>query len=182
MPSFDSLTPLGQRMLREIPPWLRDDPDVKAVLHSMAKSKEAIRAAAQQIRDDLIPIRASSRGLGWWELYYGLPVEPEGLSEEARRGIVLGHIAREPPISSGASWQEQVTALIGGGWEYEEHTTTAKVTIKVPFPPSSDMFLLAENRIPLLPSWPCHLEPEVVSMEGFVLDLSLLDKEPFEAP
>lgn len=182
MPAWSAMTELGLEMLAEIPSWLRDDPDTRAVLHCKAKEVERQRAMAEAIRDDLIPIRAGSRGLAWWERYYGLPIEPLGLTVEQRRTLVLGRIIRDPPTSSGLSWQAQVKSLVGGGWTYEENTETAKITIIVAFPPSSDAFELAKERIPLLPSWPAHMELELVSEEGFVLDLSALDLEPFEAP
>ena len=182
MPAWSALTDLGRAMLNEIPSWLRDDPDMRAVIHCKAKESERQREMARAIRDDLIPFRAAGRGLAWWERYYELPVEPEGLSEEQRRALVLARIKRDPPISSGLSWQEQVTALIGEGWTYEEHTTDARITIKVGFAAGSEMFEFARERIPRLPSWPAHIELEFASVEGFVLDLSKLDLEPFEAP
>lgn len=182
MPAWSAMTPLGLAMLDEVPSWLRDDPDTRAVLHCKAKEVERQREMARAIRDDLIPLRAAARGLAWWERYYELPVEPEGLSEEQRRALVLGRIKRDPPISSGLSWQEQVTALIGEGWSYEEHTTDARITVKIPAKPGSELFEVARERIPRLLSWPCHMELELVSVEGFVLDLSELDVEPFEAP
>jgi hypothetical protein len=182
MPSWSALTPLGQKMIGEIPSWLRDDPDVRAVLHCKAKEVERQREMARAIRDDLIPLRASGRGLAWWERYYELPVEPEGLSEEQRRTIVLGRIKRDPPVSSGLSWQNQVTALIGEGWTYEEHTTEARITIKLPYPVGSEIYELARVNIPRLQSWPAHMEMELVSVTGFLLDLSHLDVDPFEEP
>ncbi|MGH2939839.1 MAG: putative phage tail protein [Solirubrobacterales bacterium] len=182
MPAWSALTPLGERMLRRLPGWFQDDPDVRAVIHCKAKEKERQLAMAAQIRDDCIPLRASSRGLEWFEMYYELPVNPPGYTVEQRRTIILGHVKRDPPISSGRSWQEEVTALVGGGWTYEEHSAEFKVSIKVPFPPGSDPFEILRIRIPRLPSWPCHLELELSSTEGFILDHSQLDAEPFEGP
>lgn len=182
MPAWSAMTPLGLAMLNEIPSWLRDDPDTRAVLHCKSKEVERQREMARAIRDDLIPLRASGRGLAWWERYYDLPVEPEGLSVEQRRVLVLGRIKRDPPISSALSWQEQVTALIGEGWTYEEHTLDARITVKVAFPVGSEMYELALVQIPRLRSWPAHMEMELVSVTGFLLDLSHLDIDPFEEP
>lgn len=176
------MTDLGREMLGDLPGWLRDDPDTRAVVHCHAKETERQLAAAEAIRDDCIPLRASSRGLAWWERYFGMTIEPSGWSVEQRRTAVLARLRREPPVSSGLAWQEAVTDLIGGGWEYVEYPSEHKITLVVSYPPGSEAFELVEQQVPRLPSWPAHLELEVVSVEGFVLDLSELDAEPFEAP
>jgi Uncharacterized protein conserved in bacteria (DUF2313). len=172
------LTALDFELIDELPTWIRDDPDVRAVLHCFAKESERQREMAQAIRDDCIPIRAASRGLGWWERYFGLTVEPEGWTLEQRRSVILDRLRREPPLGSGLSWQAAITAL---GCTYEEHADEAKVTILAPFPPGSEALAFVKEQVPRLPSWPCHLEPDIISVEGFVLDLSELDAEPFEA-
>lgn len=174
------MTPLGLEMLAKIPGWLQDDPDVRSVIHVRAKEKERQLEMARAIRDDCIPLRASSRGLEWWERYYELPINPPGQTVEQRRARVLAHIHRDPPLSSGLSWQEQVMALVGGGWTYEEHSAEFKITLIVPFPPGSEAFEVLRIQVPRLASWPCHLELELVSAEGFILDQSKLDLEPFE--
>jgi hypothetical protein len=182
MPAWSAMTALGKEMLGEIPGWLRDDPDTRSVIHCHAKETERQLVMAAGIRDDCIPLRAGGRGLEWWEKYFDMTVNPPGQTLEQRRAAVLGRLKREPPLGAGISWQEGVTLLIGGGWTYEEFPAEKKIRVVVPFPPSSEVFNLADQQIPRMASWPCHLELELVSVEGFVLDLSELDEEPFEAP
>lgn len=181
MPDFAAITPLGHEMLGEIPPWMREDPDTQAVIHCYAKETERQLEMARQIRDDCIPLIASSRGLAWWEQYYGMTIEPVGQTVEQRRSAVLARIKKEPPLGSALSWQGMVTALIGEGWTHEEFPGE-KIRLIVPYPPASEVFEIVVSQVPLLPSWPAHLELETVSAEGFVLDLSDLDSEPFEVP
>lgn len=182
MPAYSALTDLGLEMLGEIPPWMRDDPDIRAVVHCHAKETERQQEMAAAVRDDCIPLRAGSRGLAWWEQYFGMTIEPVGQTEEQRRTAILGRIKREPPLGSGLSWKAMLTSMIGEGWTYEEFPEDAKIRVEIPYPPGSEVFEIVSAQLPLLPSWPCHLELELGSAKGFVLDLSDLDSEPFEVP
>lgn len=180
MPAWAAITPLGEEMLRETPGWIHEDPDFIAVIHCHAKETERQLEMAAAIRDDCIPTRASSRGLEWWEMYFEMPVNPVGQSVEQRRTSILSRLKREPPLSSGLSWEAALTAMIGEGWTYEEHPAEFKITLTIPFPPGSETFERVKEQVPKMPSWPCHLELELLSSEGFVLDLSQLDAEAFE--
>lgn len=182
MPSWAAMTPLGLEMLRELPGWIQEDPDLRAIVHCHAKETERQLTMLAAIRDDCIVLRATARGLEWWETYYGMTVAPVGWTVEQRRVAVLARITRDPPLSSGLSWQNQLNGLIGEGWTYEEDSAAFKIEMEIPYPPGSDTFKLVREQVPRFASWPCHLELVLSSVEGFVLDLSELDEEPFEGP
>lgn len=176
MPSDDVLTDLGLDLLADLPSWARPAPEFRAIAHAQANESERIRAAAVSVRNNLIPARADELGLPWWETMLKLPVAPAGDSVDIRRARVLGALGRaigDKPL--GLTWEANVTALIGGGWTYEEQTAPNTTTVTIPYPPDSAVYLGFGAAI--RPFSPAHVAFVVASSEAFALDDSLLDTD-----
>lgn len=179
MPDPALITPLGWELLGELPPRVFEDPDIRAVVHCQAKESERQRELAARVRDNFIPARLDELGLPWWERLYLLS-DPTGLTEVQRRERVLVRTRQTQPRVSSREFKEDMDDLIGeGNWKYEEEYPAIRVS--VPFKPGSEAFLQLEDLIRNLPTFPCHLDVILETIEGFVLDQSLLDQEPFEA-
>lgn len=181
MPAESALTPLGQEWREELPVVLRDSPDHLAVLHSVCREIERCEAAIETVRDQFFPTRATLL-LGVWERLLGLTAEPEGVSLEDRRLLVLVYLRKMRNQGSGTEWQQIVTRLVGPSWSHQEHdpadpdsppADTLRVTL--PFPPTSSVYARIERLLGIIT--PAHLDLEVVYDAGFVLDESQLDQE-----
>jgi hypothetical protein len=175
------LTPLGIEMRDSLPPVLRESPDYLAVIHSIAKECERARAAMEVIRAQFNPATATLL-LSVWERITRQTVAPAGKTEVERQNAVTAHLRKMLTIGYGSGWEEQVTALIGVGWTYEEHipgdeSSPPEGTLRIllPFPPESSRYREAVREIREVT--PAHLEIELSSGEGFILDESLLDLE-----
>jgi len=166
-------------MLADVPGFMVEDPNIRAVLHVFAKEGERIEAALNEIRDNGIPARVTALGASWHERQLGLVVNPVGVSlTERRERIVAGYQTKQSAY--GSSWENDVTGLVGGtGWTYTEDAATATVTVYLPWGALSDPFLRIKAQIVTLASWPCHLDLSVQSTGGFILDQSQLDNQQF---
>lgn len=176
MPADDALTDLGREMLGEIPPRFFEDPDFRAVIHVFARESERARALGTRVRDNLIAARIDELGLPWWERLYRFDA---GVSTEATRvARVLSRTQQTAPRVSSGEFSNDMDELVGvGAWTYEEEWPAIRV--KLPYVPGSDPFLRAEREIRELQTFPAHLDLILENVEGFILDQSQLDQEPF---
>lgn len=175
------LTPLGVEMRDSLPPVLRESQDYLAVIHAVAKECERARAALEVVRAQFNPATATVL-LGVWERITRQTVAPVGKSESERQAAITARLRKMLSIGKGSAWEEQVTALVGPGWDYEEHIPgdgtsppVGTLRITLPFPPEGSRYLEARDAIREITH--AHLELEFESSEGFILDESRLDLE-----
>jgi hypothetical protein len=119
-PLESAITALGWELLETIPPVLRDDPDIRAVIHCHAREVEYAEAKIVELREQISPLTATARGLRFWELLLRLP-DGSANPDAARRTRILDRYAALEGDPSARSWVERVTGRIGSGWTYEEH-------------------------------------------------------------
>jgi uncharacterized protein YmfQ (DUF2313 family) len=176
VPAVSALSEKGREMIDQLPSWLRDDPDARAVVHCYAMEAERQQDALRAIRADLVPKTAASRGLGWWERILGLTVAPEGQSDLERRDQVLAVLLQLSAGASGAMWEQAILDLIGPGVTYvEEDPYTIQITVS--FAPDSLDYRRLERIVRTFT--PAHLAIVFTGDEGFILDDSQLDVDQF---
>lgn len=175
------LTALGYEMLDSLPPVLRESPDYQAIIHAIAKETERMNAAVELVRAQFNPATATVL-LGAWERITRQTVAPVGKSEAERQAAITARLRELVSVGYGSAWETQITALIGPGWDYEEHVPgdessppEGTLRIKLPFPPDGSRYLEARDKIREVTH--AHLELEFTSESGFLLDESLLDLE-----
>jgi hypothetical protein len=172
------LTEDAEEKLRELPGWAQNAPEHKALCQVYANEGARQREFAQRVRDGMIPVQANDLTLPWFETMLRLTVNPPGLTEAERRDLVIARLLQAPSDPSGLTWEDRITSFLGPSWSYvEEEPLTIRAT--VPWQPGSSQFALAK-RI-LRKEIPAAWELIVQSAEGFILDLSELDNEPFHA-
>lgn len=178
MPTLEVMTPLGRRLLNELPSWAQNEPLYRAAAHVWSKESERMLAKAEEVRDAAIPSRMVALVLEVWEAMVKLPRDPAGKTTEQRWEAVIGRLRRAIEDPSGVSWVARVTELIGSGWTYVEEAPNI-LNVTVPWPPGSENFLLAERV--LNEEKPAAWELILGFEEGFILDVSKLDLEKFHS-
>lgn len=180
-PGSPPLTPLGLAFRESAPTVVRNDPDYLSIWHATARECERLADRIEHVRAQFFP-RTADDLLKAWELMVKTTVEPEGLTLEERRQIVLARLLRMASDPSGLAWQENVTALVGPGWDYLEHIPgdpsspdTDTIRVYLPYPPGSDRYGLTEAL--LRDITPAHVDIVLVSLGGFILDESQMDQE-----
>lgn len=173
------LTPLGEEMLEALPPVLRDSADYQAVIHAIAKETELAAEAMELVRRQFNPATADVL-LGVWERVTRQTVEPAGSTISERQEAVTARLRKMLSVGEGSAWVQQVTALIGAGWSYEENIPgdltsppAGVLRIKLPFPPEGSRYTEAHDAIREVT--PAHLELELEETTAFRLDQSELD-------
>lgn len=185
MPSaaaFESC-PLAVEHLNDLPPFLRDDPDIRAIVYCHAKEAERQEQRLDELLAELFPQSATEVGLPWWETLMRITVEPEGLTVEERRETVIAYLRKLRGEAGGEEWIANVTSLIGPTWSYVEHdpddpTSSPPpytVRVSVPFEPGVGEFAATERLIREIT--PAHLDIELVYSGGFLLDIGELDEQ-----
>lgn len=170
------MTPLGRQILNELPGWAQSDPLYRAAAHIWAKESERMQQRAAEVRDAAIPAREVPLLLEVWEAALHLPRNPPELTEAQRWEAVLGRQRRAIEDPSGFSWIKRVTEQIGLGWVYEEEAPNI-IRVTVPWEAGSERFNFA--RMILEEEIPAAWQLIIGSEEGFTLDKSKLDVEPF---
>lgn len=169
-------------MLHDLPPYLRSDPDVQAIIYSQARELDRLEASIEQVRDELFGSTATS-ALSLWEAQLGLPINPGNRTIAERQAAVQVHL-RSLSASAGTDWVAALTVRLGAGWRYLEYSADnpdgppeGTVRIILPQVPDSTTFNDIERFARTIT--PAHLDIEVVSEGGFILDHSELDEEVF---
>lgn len=180
-PREDLLTEKGREFLAALPPFLRQDPSYRAVLHCCAREAERADAELSQLQRELNPLTASDVGLDFFETLMEMQ-SSRGQDVEARRLLVVRRFRALEGDPSGPDWVARVTARIGDvGWTYEESTggpeepTPQTLLITLPFAPISPQFAAA--RQVFAEETPTELRLIFISSEGFFLDSSQLDTD-----
>lgn len=182
MPAEHLLTPLAKQMLGELPPFLRGDPDHQAVIYAYAKEIERCEEAISTMRQQAVANEATVL-LKVWEIMVGVEVEPS-ISEAERQKVVTAFLRALEANPSGLHWEAVVGLLAGSGWFYVDHvkgkggTPPANVVrVFLPFATGSFWFGTIKRLIERVT--PAHIALEVDAAEGFLLDVSELDKDKF---
>lgn len=185
MPNPDGpIRPLVARsreMLDGIPTVLRPAPEFESVQHVLGREFERFEARMAVVQAQFFPQTATEMGLPIWESL--LRITPADSSTQAqRRENVIARLRQTS--AGGAEWEAGLTALIGPSWTYLEHDpgddeTPDPYTVRVvvPFAPGSDTFVSIERRLREIT--PANTDLVILSVEGFLLDLSELDQEAF---
>jgi hypothetical protein len=175
------LTARGEQWRSWLPVVVRDSPDHLAVIHACAVEMERLEAAIEQVRQQAFPQHADVL-LKVWEFMLRITIEPVGVSLADRRLVVLATLRKMRSTPEGRDWVDNVTALVGPGWTYEEHDPhdagsppPYTVRISLPFAPSSSAYARAETLIRDIT--PAHLDLILAFPGGFLLDESQLDQE-----
>lgn len=181
MPDPSLITGTAAAHLEMLPPVLRDDPSYQAVIYALAKEIDRLESFIEQVRAQFNPNTADVM-LKAWEVMTGVTVEPSGQTVAERRSTVVAMLRKRVASPTGLSWEDNVTALVGPGWSYQEHvegdgTTPPAGTIRVilPFPPTSDRYALTERMLRQITRAGKDLQLQYSG--GFVLDESQLDQE-----
>jgi hypothetical protein len=141
---FDACDRAVER-IREIPPRLRDDPDIRAAIYADAMETLRQEAALDALAREMVPQTATAPLLlRAWEVIYRVAQAPAGFTEAQRQDTVLGAARRLIQDPTGVDWQDAVTLILGTtAWSYEEHdpsdpTTPAAYVIEIilPFDPA----------------------------------------------
>lgn len=179
-----TLTEHARELLDDIPPQLREDPDVRAVLYCYAKEAALLDAAAEHVRDQFFPSTADAL-LPAWEAILGLAINPVGRTVAQRRDDVTAAVLRSVTSGSGRSWEADMLTLAGAGVSYQEFdrqdtgnpVAAHTIRVTVPYPPGSDTFLLVARLLREIT--PANTAIQLQSTAGFRLDASQLDQQAF---
>lgn len=172
------LTPTTCSMLDMIPAWARGDPDIQAAMLAMSNEVDRINQRIQDAIEGYFPQLASTY-LYLWEASLGLSQNPEGLTVLQRQQRVLGFLAQRANLSSGASWVQAVTLLLGTGWTYsrypDENTPRNTLTINVAYvegsPRASDLIALLQIITP------ANTELFINYGQGFIIEQSQIQEQ-----
>jgi hypothetical protein len=134
-PLPELITDLGWRMLEDLPPFLREDPDVRGVIHCYAKETERVEGAITDVGLQFNPLTATELGMPFWEVLLKLPESPPGTLLEVRRERVIDRYEALDGDPSIRNWIERVTARLGtGAWTWLENTPDPQsMRIGVPY-------------------------------------------------
>lgn len=173
-----NLTAAGRIYLNMIPPFLRNDPTMVAILEAGGRQLAALEAAVESIKDEIFP-QTATRLLAMDELWLDLTVEPAGMTVEQRRQIVFAFMMRIMSSGTGAEWEENMSAYFGGDWRYEEHDPddpgsppAFTVNVFIPFAPGSVGAYVGEQLAQAIS--PANLVINVTYESGFILGESTL--------
>jgi hypothetical protein len=181
-PLESAITDLGWELLEMIPPVLRDDPDVRAVIHCHAREAEYAEGKIEELRNQISPLTATARGLRFWELLLRLP-DGSANPDAARRTRILERYAALEGDPSARSWVDRVTGRIGTGeWSYVEHgedpgVPTQTLWITLPWPAASVAYNAAIEAI--RDETPSELELAFFSSDAGLFDVGEFDVSIF---
>lgn len=174
MPDEYTESPRLERMLEAIPPFYRRDPTVRGILNAEAKEIDRLEAAIDEVQRIPFPLETSTF-LSLWEQFFGLPIEPEGVSLAKRQSLIALEFRRIAMMTFGSTWVERMDEVIGGKWSHEEDEGI--LNIVVPFGENS-------GRVRFLATYartitPANLEIHIFFEEGFILGISQLGVSQF---
>ena len=119
-PRPDLITPLGWQMLRTLPPFLRNDPDYRAIIHCSAREFERFYAKADEVRAMGNPLTAPPIAIPLWEALLRLPRSPDSDPIVTRRLALVERwrsLTADPAMSA---WVARITVRLSGApWTYE---------------------------------------------------------------
>ena len=151
---------------------LRRSPSGQRLLQALANELDRIEGFMYAFLEASFPQNATDElnTLSIWEVQLGLPVAPEGLSEDQRRQSLLAKLAARH-ADEGQDWVAAATAIIGPGWSYQENYPAAdQLTVLIPYPPGSPEAGRVETQLRAIT--PAHLDLIVTFGGGFLVGLS----------
>lgn len=173
----------ARAMLDSLPTVLRPAPEFESVQHVLGREFDRFESQMGAVQAQFFPQSATEMGLPVWESLLRI-TPPAGATQASRRENVIALLRQSS--AGGVEWEAGVTALAGPSWAYLEHEPgdaaspdPYTVRVVVPFAPGSDTFLALERRLREIT--PANTDLVVVSVEGFLLDLSEMDQEAFGA-
>lgn len=172
--------PLAMKMLAQIPPFLRADPDHQAVAYAYAKEIERAESKIELVRAQGVASQATIL-LKLWEATVGSEIEPAGITDAQRQTIVIAFLRAITRNPTGLHWEAVIRLLAGSGWLYIEHIhgdpgtpEPNEVHVILPFGTGSFWFGTISRLVERLT--PAHVKLTITAIEGFLLDDSELDK------
>lgn len=115
-----AITEKALALIEDLPPFLVDSYDIRAVLAALSNEIDRIDAAIEEIRDNFYPQRGE-KYLKAWESLLGVAIEPPDKTLAQRRVSVLAILQSLKTSGSGLSWEAALSQLIGTSWSYAEH-------------------------------------------------------------
>lgn len=170
---IDQGDPRALRMMDNLPPYLTEDPTIRAYICSCAKELNRIEAAAVAMRTGSFPDQADLRTLVYYEGLFGL--SNTALTLDQRRADVVAHM-RKRRVASRYDWQAALQSFIGLGWTYAEQLPY-NVLLTTPIDPTG-------ARTPIITSFaraitPAHLQLIVNGSYGnFKVGISQIGIDP----
>lgn len=104
-------------MLDQLNPLFVNDPDIQGAVDAIGREVDRMEAQMLNIRANFISTTASDF-ISIWERIFGL--DPTGKTIAQRQTILTAFFQRLRKDSSGLSWQERLTELIGSNFSYNE--------------------------------------------------------------
>lgn len=172
------LSPKGQALLADLPPYLADDPFVQEIVDTGARELQRVEDAAAAVQLTMFPANADDTYgfLSLWETVFGLPVNPTGVSLTERRNKVLAALQKRN-VGSGSQWVATLAQAFGATpWSYAENTPGSyQVTISLPYAAGS---YTAEQVVTLARSiTPAHLDVLASYGTGFLIGINLIGSD-----
>lgn len=177
---------LAMEWLGDLPPILRDDPDLQAIYYCYAMEAARKQARIEDVRVQLNPLTATTN-IGNWEALLHLPTSPGPI--DARQQAVAARIRALSANPSGADWALRITSRLGANvaWSYVEHDATdptsppaQTIRISLPYSAASPQFSRARAVIREETASELAVTYDAAS-SGFLLDISHMDTDVFGA-
>jgi hypothetical protein len=118
------LAPRAVRLLEMLPPYVREDPEVVAVMREGGAELDRIEEFMLTVREHAWPHRATDEYgiLSVHERMLGLPVAPVGVTVADRQSQVRARMKRRRDGRK-AAWVSRINEVLGAdNWEYAENT------------------------------------------------------------
>lgn len=129
--SFVSTT--AERLLNDLPPFMRASADVQAAIDSCAAEMERLDGFLRALRNNFFP-QLGEEYLHIWEALLRLTQNPADKTLAQRRSSVLAYLQKLKSSGTATEWVSNLTRLIGTGWSFKEHDPADGVLrIKIPY-------------------------------------------------
>jgi uncharacterized protein YmfQ (DUF2313 family) len=115
--NWDRFTDRLRSMLRQLPPFMRGDIDVRAILRVAGNEIDLFEAKMAEMIANFTPQNADIY-LMFWEHLFRIPVESPSKTLEQRRQTVVAYLRRLSQGGPGFNWVARVIDLIGFDWQY----------------------------------------------------------------
>lgn len=114
------LSPETQLALKDLPPFLREDPDIQGTVQALVAEVKRLDDAKENMRTNFFPSQGGDY-LFFWELLLGLTPNPPDKTVAQRRTTIEAFFQKLTQSGSGADWIAAMGKLLGTNWTYREH-------------------------------------------------------------
>lgn len=174
----DVISEHGQKLLRDLPPYLDSDPWVQTIVDVCAREWKRIEDTIERGREKSRPYNADDEFgfLSMWETLLDLPVQPAGATVAQRRAKVVASLSTRKS-GSGADWIARLSEALGGmPWTHQEGPSPYQVTIFLPVETGT---YTAEQVSRLARKiTPAHLDISLSFGVGFIVESSFIGIQP----